>query len=194
MNDEAEVPLTEGQRQSINQDITRNLTDCGVGSSFHKRTLSEVPQGDKLSAWVKDKAKEGIPKGRGITLIGSSLKTRESAILLGRALLLRQFTTHVLSLPRLVKYLEKGGQGGQTWSDIKEAQALVVLGLIQFVGTHDTPLTNWQRMDVEDFLSDRLNRGRAVLPQIESSFAAAKGWYSTAFSEQIADANLELIA
>jgi hypothetical protein len=182
--------LSAEHRKQIDAATVRAMVDHGIGVQYHKRKLGSIKGGEKLTDWVTSRAAVDVAEGKGVTIEGTGLAAREAGILLARGLNLRHIDTYVVPLTNLVRWIERPAQGGERWQRIQDAPGLVITGFIEFVkGDKESPLTHWQTAEIQNYLTDRIGHGKAVMPVIEVSFRSAPGWYSTPFAELITQQN-----
>lgn len=150
--------------------LTSSLINAGIGSTYHRRSLTEVDPA--LHEWAVRDAVTAVQEGRGLTLVGTD-KAYDGAVLLARAIHLQGLSSLVVPLRRLVKWCEHETPEAETAANVR---ALFITGFNQ---EGDSPMLHWQRDDVEELLLDRLDNGRAIFAQGPRGVVRGSWWTDT---------------
>lgn len=171
--------LNPEQKRALEEGRRRAMTSYGVGPRYHDRSLTELKNGDKLVKWVTETAPQAISKGNGLTFIGIGAPATDAAILTARALNSKGISAYVLTMTTLVRWVEKPALAGtDAWTRMTSAPALVIPNFYSRTPVYGngSPLEYWQSRALEDFLMERLNANKAVLPVTESPLTSCQ-WY-----------------
>jgi hypothetical protein len=173
--------------------VVASLENAGIGRSYHNRTLGEFPKHTALMEWVRSgNAKTDVRAGKARTFIGEGAVAYDMAMLTARGLHLSGAPSFVVSLRRLVKWLEVRGEV-EGLENARTAEALFVTDFYQVYDKGECPLTGWQLQDVEAFLGDRLNDARAVFLHTAKPLAKT-GWWSGNFVQRVSRMNVDVEA
>lgn len=172
-------------RRQIDDGVQQSLLRAGIGRAFHRRSLTELPRGEQLAAWVRTEAKADLAAGRGWTVQGTGIGAYDHVVLLARAMHLSGMGVRVVPLRKLLKLIEVEAEDAE---ELAAAPALFVTDFVQHYGRGECPLSGLQLMDVETFLTARLDDGRPFFPQVSRPVEQA-GWWSPSLAQRLLGLN-----
>lgn len=187
--------IPEAHRRALDDGIRASLLRAGIGATLHDRSLSEVTGGDALVEWVKANGKPFF-RGGGVALfVGHTSGTVLAMNLFARALHLSGVGVRVASLPALVKALDRDDD--EYLGKLAEAPVLVLPRFYAPATRNDTPLTGWQTLMVEEYLTERKSNGRGLVAHAYERFEGQKNpvwWRSDFLTAMATDAKIVEIA
>jgi hypothetical protein len=177
--------MQESHRQQLHKGMTESLLLAGIGSAYHRRNLASLPQhGDLLTEWVNGPGRDEIRSGNGWVVRGTSAATRDTAMLLARALHVNRLLSRVVTLRRLINQII---HSGDMIGDLTTCDVLVVLDFVQVYPGNEVPVTGREVQEVEDFLSDRFDRQKAHIIHVAKPLPGT--WWSAGLCDRIASAS-----
>jgi hypothetical protein len=172
--------------QQTNDGIAHSLISAGIGRAYHKRSISEVPNGQFFRQWVGEHARDEVSSGRGITIAGSGTNARDAFLLLARAVHLYGLKARVVPLRRLVAQIV---HGGELVEQFEECRALFVTDFFQTYPGNPVPLTGREVQEVEQFLTDRLDDMHSVFVHVAKPMVGPDVWWSPTFVQRLSGLN-----
>lgn len=178
--------MSEQNQKEIDRQIAAALAASGVPQAYHKASLSDYgSRGERLKDWVVNN-REGIRKGKGLTLVGNTKTVRKLFTLTARAVILSGVTTQVITMPRLQQVLQQNTDPAML-ERVLRAHALFVWDW--YAPTDEAAYTRWQRADLEDFWLNHIENERALFAHCTVQPVADTKWWSNSVVEMVQSNN-----
>lgn len=180
--------MTAQPQHEITEEIRQNLNRAGIGRRYHTRQLHEFGAiGDQLRDWIASaEFRPDIRLGAGRSLIGGT-QAHDLFMVMARACYFRGVRSKVVSLSVLVHECE----GRDISPEIEDVQALFITPFYR-TDMAAPPMTDFQRLAVEDFLNERLDSARCVFTVSPVPLAETRLWWSDLLIQRLTSANIEV--
>lgn len=177
--------LHPNHRRQIDDGVRASLTRAGIGTDYHNRSLAEAPGGDDLVKWVTANGRTFFRTGGVAAFVGRSSRATNAMMLFARALHLSGVGVRVTNLPTLVRILDRDDT--EALARLEEAPVLVVTRFYAPATRTDCPLTGWQSLMVEEFLTERKSNGNGLVSHVYEPFdrQTSPVWWRPDFLEAI---------
>lgn len=149
--------------------LADSLRSAGIGSAYHRRSLTEKEFPPALFDWVSS-PQEHIAAGRGWTFTGGPA-SYDAAMLMARGLHIQGLGSLVVPSSRLASWVRADAPD---LDRVMEVRALVVTGFYE--DYHEPPMQGWVAAGVEEVLTARLDENRTVMLQMGKTFDSDCWW------------------
>ena len=171
------------------REVEDQLRRAGLGARYLTRRLDDFgPVGTGLRDLLKSEtASTELSMGYGTSIYGTGVHSHDLFMVLARAVYLKGFAVRIISLSVLIKELS----GPDIDISIEAAPALFVHPFYD-PAFAESPMTTFQRLAVEDLLTERMDNARSVFTLSRDKLVKAKAWWTPAFIDRLSANNQEI--